>query len=128
MLRHMAKSKIHGATVTMTELHYEGSITLPLDLMEAADILPGERVQVVNLSNGERLETYTIAGERASTTICLNGPAARLAVVGDRVHIISYALYPDEEARTLDVTTVRVDKHNQLIPGGSHCAAETERG
>ncbi len=118
MLRHMAKSKIHGATVTMTELHYEGSITLPLDLLEAADILPGERVQVVNLSNGERLETYTIAGERASSIVCLNGPAARLAIVGDRVHIISYAYYTDEEARSLEVNTVRVDKQNQLISAG----------
>lgn len=117
MLRQMAKSKIHGATVTMTELHYAGSITLPLDLMEAADILPGERVQVVNLCNGERLETYTIAGERGSSTICLNGPAARLAVVGDRVHIISYALYSDEEARMLPMTTVRVDEHNRPIGG-----------
>lgn len=127
MLRYMAKSKIHGATVTMTELHYEGSITLPPDLMEAADILPGERVQVVNLSNGQRLETYTIAGERGSTTVCLNGPAARLAVVGDRVHIISYAFYSDEEARTLNVMTVHVDQHNRPISGGAHCPAEPER-
>lgn len=127
MLRYMAKSKVHGATVTMTELHYEGSITLPADLMEAADILPGERVQVVNLSNGKRLETYTIAGERGSTTVCLNGPAARLAVVGDRVHIISYAFYSDEEARTLNVMTVHVDQHNRPISGGAHCPAESER-
>jgi aspartate 1-decarboxylase len=113
----MAKSKIHGATVTMTELLYEGSITIPLDLMEAADILPGERVQIVNLANGQRLETYTIAGERGSSTICLNGPAARCAMVGDTVHIISYALFSDEEARRLDLKTLKVDSRNRPEPG-----------
>jgi aspartate 1-decarboxylase len=118
MLRQMAKSKIHGATVTMTELHYEGSITLPADLMELANILPGERVQIVNLANGERFETYTIAGECGSETICLNGPTARLAVVGDSVHIISYALYDDDEARALAVKTVRVDERNRPLRAG----------
>ena len=124
MLRRMAKSKIHGATVTMTVLHYEGSITLPADLMELADILAGERVQIVNSANGERFETYTIAGERGSETICLNGPAARLAVVGDPVHIISYALCDDDEARALAVTTIKVDGQNRPVPSGEHPAPQ----
>jgi aspartate 1-decarboxylase len=113
MLRHMAKSKIHGATVTETELYYEGSITLSPELMHQADILPGERVQIVNLSNGTRMETYTIEGEPGAGTVCLNGPAARLAAVGDKVHVISYALYEDAEARRLPMKTVYVDDHNQ---------------
>jgi len=114
----MAKSKIHGATVTQTELRYEGSITIAPALMHAADIIAGERVQVVNLSNGERLETYVIEGEPGSGTICLNGPAARLAVVGDKVHIISYAFYVDAEARGLKMKTVQVDGDNQLRSEG----------
>jgi aspartate 1-decarboxylase len=113
MLRYMAKSKIHGATVTQTELQYAGSITIGPDLMRLADLLPGERVQIVNISNGARLETYVIEGEAGDDTICLNGPAARLAVVGDKVHIISYAFYEDSEARTLGMKTVPVDEHNQ---------------
>ena len=114
MLRHMAKSKIHGATVTQTELQYEGSITLAPELMQQADILPGERVQIVNLSNGARLETYTIAGESGSGTVCLNGPAARLAVVGDKLHVISYAFYEEAEGRR-EMKTVHVDARNQPI-------------
>jgi len=113
MLRTMAKSKIHGATVTQTELQYAGSITIDPALMRLADLLPGERVQIVNMSNGARLETYVIAGGAGEGTICLNGPAARLAVVGDKIHIISYALYEDSEARALQMTTVPVDEHNQ---------------
>ena len=115
MLREMAKSKIHGATVTQTELSYEGSITIPTDLLELADVLPGERVQVVNLNNGERLETYTIAAPAGSGIICLNGPAARLAAVGDQVHIIAYALYTDEEARALQFRGVKVDANNRPL-------------
>jgi aspartate 1-decarboxylase len=115
MLRHMAKSKIHGATVTHTELNYEGSITIAADLIRRADILPGERVQVVNLANGSRLETYVIEGPAESGTICLNGPAARAAMVGDRVHIISYCLCEDAEARALTMRTVPVDDKNQLL-------------
>jgi aspartate 1-decarboxylase len=110
----MAKSKIHGATVTQTELQYEGSITLAPELMQQADILPGERVQIVNLSNGARLETYTIAGEPGSGVVCLNGPAARTAVVGDKIHVISYALYEEAE-RARPMKTVHVDDRNQPI-------------
>lgn len=116
MLRQMAKSKIHGATVTQTELSYEGSITIASDLMELADILVGERVQVVNLCNGERFETYTIAGPAGSSVICLNGPAARLAMVGDGVHIISYALYDETEARACRIKNVMVDSANRPRP------------
>ena len=114
MLRHMAKAKIHGATVTATELSYEGSITIPADLMLAADILAGERVQIVNLNNGERIETYVIQGEARSGVICLNGPAARTAMVGDPVHIISYCFVEDAEARDFPLNTVKVDEGNQL--------------
>lgn len=115
MLRTMGKSKIHGATVTQTELQYEGSITIAADLMALADILPGERVQVVNMSNGNRLETYVITGQAGDGVICLNGPAARLASVGDIVHIISYALYEDAEARQVSLKTVKVDCNNQPL-------------
>jgi aspartate 1-decarboxylase len=113
MLRHMAKSKIHGATVTQTELHYTGSITIDPALMQKADMLPNERVQIVNMSNGARLETYVIEGAPGCGTICLNGPAARLAVVGDKVHVISYAFYEDAEARALEMKTVHCDENNQ---------------
>jgi aspartate 1-decarboxylase len=96
----MLKSKIHNATVTQADLRYIGSITIDRNLIEQADILPGEKVQVVNNNNGARLETYVIAGERGSGVICLNGAAARLVQVGDTVIIISYGAYPEEEART----------------------------
>ncbi|MGD9497786.1 MAG: aspartate 1-decarboxylase [Armatimonadota bacterium] len=115
MLRIMCRSKIHGATVTETELHYGGSITIAADLLQAADMLPGERVQVVNLSNGKRLETYIIEGPAGSGTICLNGPAARAAYVGDRVHILCYALMTEEEARAHTLNVVCVDEHNRIV-------------
>lgn len=114
MLRHMAKSKIHGAFVTDAVLHYEGSITIDRDLMDAADLVPFERVQVVNINNGSRLETYVIEGERGSGTICLNGPAARHAVVGDKVHIISYAFYEADEARALGLKNVKLGAGNKI--------------
>lgn len=114
MLRIMCVSKIHGATVTQTELAYEGSITIPADLMEAAGMLPGERVQIVNLSNGSRMETYIIEGTAGSGNICLNGPAARLAYVGDVVHILCYALMSEEEARAHTLNVIYVDEHNRI--------------
>ena len=95
----MCRAKIHGAVVTQTELEYEGSITIDQDLLDATDILPCERVQVVNLSNGKRFETYVIAAPRGSGAICLNGPAARMGAVSDRVHILSYVLVEDQVAR-----------------------------
>jgi aspartate 1-decarboxylase len=99
MYRHMMKSKIHNAVVTQADLRYVGSITIDTDLLERADILPDEKVQVVNNNNGARLETYVIAGERGSGVVCLNGAAARLAQVGDTVIIISYGVYSEEEIR-----------------------------
>jgi aspartate 1-decarboxylase len=96
MLVQVMKSKLHRVTVTQAELHYIGSITIDEDLMEAADLLEGERVQIVNINNGERLETYVINGKRGSGEICLNGPAARKVAVGDVVIVISYAFMDKE--------------------------------
>jgi len=114
MLRTMCKGKIHRATVTQANLNYVGSITIDQDLLDAANIYPYERVQVVNLNNGSRLETYTIAGARGSGVICLNGAAARLTAEGDTVIIISYAQYTEEEIRTLVPQIVFVDDENHL--------------
>ena len=94
------KSKIHKVTVTEANLQYIGSITIDEDLMDAADIIENEKVQVLNISNGERLETYVIKGERGSGEICMNGPAARKVIVGDVVIIISYASMDSEEAKS----------------------------
>lgn len=113
MQRIMKKSKIHTATVTGLELYYEGSITIDRDLLDQADMLPGEQVQVVNLNNGNRLITYTISGERGSGVVELNGPAARLAAVGDKVIIISYGNYEDAEAKALEPIVVFVDENNR---------------
>lgn len=115
MQRIMKKSKIHTATITGLELYYEGSVTIDRDLMDAADMLPGEQVQIVNLNNGERFVTYTITGERGSGAIELNGPAARLAAIGDRIIIISYGNYENEEAKTLEPIVVFVDSENRRI-------------
>jgi aspartate 1-decarboxylase len=115
MLRTMLKSKIHGAQVTQTELYYAGSITIDQDLMDAADLLPNEFVQVVNMNNGARLETYVIAGERGSRIICLNGPAARMAVVGDVVHIIGACQVEDAQARTLEPRIVILGPDNVIV-------------
>jgi aspartate 1-decarboxylase len=113
MQRIMKKSKIHTATITGLELYYEGSVTVDRDLLDMANILPGEQVQIVNLNNGERFVTYTISGERGSGVIELNGPAARLAAVGDRVIIISYGNYDDIEAKALEPIVVFVDENNR---------------
>ena len=94
------KSKIHRVTITQANLDYVGSITVDEELLEAANMIPGEKVQVVNVNNGERLETYIIKGERGSGAVCLSGPAARKCVVGDVVIIISYALLDFEEAKS----------------------------
>jgi aspartate 1-decarboxylase len=114
MLRTICKSKLHGATITETELSYEGSITLDTDLMEAANILAWERVQIVNLNNGSRIETFVIPGKAGTGTVCLNGPAARTAVVGDVVHVISYAEMTDEEARGYQPIMVNLDEKNRV--------------
>ncbi len=96
----VCKSKIHKVTVTEANLQYVGSITIDEDLMDAANLIENEKVQIVNINNGERLETYVIKGERGTGTICLNGPAARKVAVGDVVIIISYALMDFEEAKS----------------------------
>lgn len=112
MFRMMMKSKIHKATVTEANLQYVGSITIDTALMEAADILPNEKVQVVNNNNGARLETYVIPGERDSGVICLNGAAARHVQVGDQVIIISYAMLTDEAAHQYNPKVVFVNEGN----------------
>lgn len=108
------KSKIHRAKITQAELHYVGSITIDEVLMKAANLIEGEKVQVVNISNGERLETYVIRGEAHSGTVCLNGPAARKAQVGDLVIIISYASLDFEEAQSFKPWIVFPDPDNRL--------------
>ena len=114
MQREMLKSKIHRVTVTQAELYYEGSITVDKDLLQAADILPYEKVQVLNFNNGSRLDTYAIEGEAGSGTICLNGPAARFSSVGDEIIIVSYFHLPDEDARKYKPKIVLVDKKNKI--------------
>lgn len=108
------KSKIHCATITEANLHYMGSITIDEDLMDAANMIAGEKVQIVNNNNGERLETYIIKGERGSGCVCLNGAAARKAVVGDTVIIISYAMMDFEEAKKFKPSVVFPKEGNAL--------------
>ncbi|MDL4774027.1 MULTISPECIES: aspartate 1-decarboxylase [Thermomonosporaceae] len=119
MFRTMFKSKIHRATVTQADLHYVGSLTIDQDLLDAADLLPGEQVHVVDIDNGARLETYLIAGERGSGVIGINGAAARLVQPGDLVIIISYAQLSDAEAREFRPQVVHVDGANKIISLGS---------
>jgi aspartate 1-decarboxylase len=114
MLIQVFKSKIHRVKVTEANLNYVGSITIDENLLEAANIIEGEKVQIVNNNNGERFETYTIRGERGSGMICLNGAAARRAEVGDVVIIISYALMNTEEAKAYKPIAVFPDDDNQL--------------
>ena len=115
MLYTMFHGKIHRAVVTQARLDYMGSITIDENLLDAAGILPGEKVQIVNNNNGERLETYTIAGERGSGVICLNGAAARKAQVGDVVIIIAYGLMDAKEAKQNEPKVVMVDEHNRIV-------------
>ena len=115
MLVEVLKSKIHRVKVTQAELHYVGSITMDEDLMEASNIIAGEKVQIVNINNGERLETYVITGERGSGEVCLNGPAARKVQVGDIVIVISYALMDFEEAKSFKPTIIFPDSKNRPV-------------
>ncbi|MEQ8523981.1 aspartate 1-decarboxylase [Gracilimonas sp.] len=108
----MFKSKLHQMAVTEANLMYEGSITIDQDLLDAANLLPYEKVQVLNITNGSRLETYTIPGERGSRVCCLNGAAARLTQVGDRIIVISYAEMTPEEAKDHKPRVVIVDENN----------------
>lgn len=110
----MFRAKLHRLRVTEADLYYEGSITIDEDLLEAAGILPYEKVQVVNVNNGRRLWTYTIPAARGSRTVCLNGPAARLAAEGDQVIAIAYADMTPEEAREHEGTAVLVDENNAV--------------
>ncbi|KEO72098.1 aspartate 1-decarboxylase [Anditalea andensis] len=109
------KSKIHRVKITQAELHYVGSITIDEDLMDAANLIENEKVQIVNVNNGERLETYVIKGTRGSGQVCLNGPAARKAQVGDVVIIISYASMDLEEAKKFQPVLIFPDDNNKLI-------------
>ena len=111
----MMHGKIHRATVTEANLEYMGSITIDQDLMDAAGILPGERVKICNNNNGARLETYTIPGKRGSGVICLNGAAARCTAIGDIVIIIAYAQMDEKEARSFVPKVVMVDEHNRPL-------------
>jgi aspartate 1-decarboxylase len=115
----MFKSKIHRATVTHADLHYVGSVTVDLDLLEAADILPGELVSIVDITNGARLETYTIAGERGSGVIGINGAAAHLMHENDLVILITYAQMTTEEAKAYEPKVVHVDGQNRIIQLGN---------
>jgi aspartate 1-decarboxylase len=123
VFRTMLKSKIHRATVTQADLHYVGSVTIDADLMDAADLLPGEQVAIVDVTNGARLETYVIAGERGSGVIGINGAAARLVHEGDLVIVISYCQVTEAEARSLQPKVVFVDAGNATI-GTGHDPAE----
>jgi len=118
VMRVMMKSKIHRATVTQADLHYVGSISIDQDLIEASDLLEGEKVAIVDVTNGARLETYVIPAPRGSGMIGINGAAAHLVHEGDLVIIISYAMVDDAEARTLKPTVVHVDAKNQVVKLG----------
>lgn len=116
MFRVMCRSKIHRVRITDLHLNYEGSIGIDEELLEEADILPGERVQVVNIQNGARFETYVIPEERGSGVVSLNGAAARLGEVGDLVIVLSYGVMSDDEARGSTIRVVHVDDHNRALP------------
>ncbi|MGW7416441.1 aspartate 1-decarboxylase [Streptomyces sp. NPDC054863] len=122
MLRTMFKSKIHRATVTQADLHYVGSVTVDAELMEAADLLPGELVHIVDITNGARLETYVIEGERGSGVIGINGAAAHLVHPGDLVILISYAQIDNSEARSFVPSIVHVDAANRIVGTGADLA------
>lgn len=125
MIYTMMHGKIHRATVTEANLNYVGSITIDEDLLGAAGILPGEKVQIVNNNNGARLETYTIPGKRGSGVICLNGAAARCALEGDIVIIIAYAQMDEKEAKALEPKVVLVDKQNHIVKNFEEKAGHT---
>jgi aspartate 1-decarboxylase len=128
MQRRMMKSKVHRATVTDANLHYVGSVTIDLDLMEAADLLEHEQVAIVDIDNGARLETYVIAGQRGSGDLCLNGAAARLVAPGDRVIVISYADYDEAELATYAPRVVHVDAANRIVDEATAAALAANDG
>lgn len=128
MLRTMFKSKIHRATVTQADLHYVGSVTVDADLLDAADLLPGELVHIVDITNGARLETYIIEGERGSGVLGINGAAAHLVHPGDLVILISYAQVDDAEARALRPRVVHVDADNRIVAVGADASEPVPGG
>ena len=126
MFRTMLKSKIHRATVTQADLHYVGSCTIDVALLEAADLWEGEKVDIVDVTNGNRLSTYCIAGERGSGMISINGAAAHLIHPGDMVILIGYGLMDEEEARSYQPKVIFVDEKNQILEEGSDPAGVPE--
>jgi aspartate 1-decarboxylase len=126
MLRTMLKSKIHRATVTTADLHYVGSVTVDEDLMDAADLLPGEQVTIVDVTNGARLETYVITGERGSGVLGINGAAAHLVQPGDLVILIAYGLMDRAEATAYRPRVVFVDERNRVLESGTDPAHAPE--
>lgn len=126
MYRTLMKSKIHRATVTQADLHYVGSLTIDSDLMKAADLLPGEKVDIVDIENGSRLSTYVIEGPAGTGVIGINGAAARLISPGDRVIIIAYAAMTDDQATSFVPNVVFVDEHNAVTDLGGDPAAVPE--
>lgn len=108
------KSKIAHGYITEAELFYEGSITIDEEIIKAVDIIPGEKVEVLNINNGNRFNTYVIAGEPGSGKICLNGPAARLGLVGDQIIVLSYAMIEQEIARSTSMKIVHLDENNKI--------------
>ena len=127
MQRFMLHSKIHRAMVTQADLHYVGSLTIDRDLLDAADLWPGQQVDVVDVDNGNRLTTYAIEGERGSGILCVNGAAARLISPGDTVIIIAYACMHDDEARSHEAQVVFVDRDNRIVEVG-HDAGDVPDG
>ena len=123
MMRTMLKSKIHRATVTQADLHYVGSVTIDEDLLDAADLIPGEQVAIVDVTNGARLETYVIPGERSSGVIGINGAAAHLVHPGDLVILISYGLMDETEAKSHIPRVVHVDAANRVVGLGGDPSA-----
>ncbi|MDH5397627.1 MAG: aspartate 1-decarboxylase [Cyclobacteriaceae bacterium] len=115
MLIEVMKSKIHRVKVTQAELHYVGSITIDEDLLDASEIIEGQKVQIVNINNGERLDTYVIKGKRGSGEVCLNGPAARKVQVGDVIIIITYAYMEPGEAKNFEPTVIFPDQQNRPV-------------
>jgi aspartate 1-decarboxylase len=125
-MRTMLRGKIHRATVTGADLHYEGSVTIDVDLLERADILPYERVDIWNVTNGERFQTYALAGQRGSGVVCINGAAAHKARKGDLVIIAAFAQVSEPEARDWTPHCVFVDVHNRPVETRAEHAGQAE--
>ena len=114
MLIQYCVSKLAHATITQAQLHYEGSITIDENLLKSVNIIPGQKVEVLNINNGNRFETYAIKGKAGSREICLNGPAARLGVIGDKIIVLSYALMQPSEAKKTKMKVVHLDDNNKI--------------